>query len=616
MKTDREDARRARLCETAETMTNHCMLNRRPLTVLLLAGLLVALLAGCGGSNEDGLASPVPTETDPESLRETPLGAVLGGKTQDGAFAWRGIPFAAPPVGELRWRAPKPPAPWEGTREALAHPPSCVQYQGFDPKHPPLVGQEDCLYLNVFTPALAPDEVPTGNARLPVLVWIHGGGNSVGDAMPYDGGILARDYNVVVVAVQYRLGPLGWLHHPALAVNATPEDASGNYGTLDLIASLHWVKQNISAFGGNPDNVTVFGESAGGRNVFSLMLSPLASGLFHRAIAQSGSAGLTPTVDAQQGDDRGGPENTGNRIVERLVPEARADDLPAVAKAMRATPPKAVFEAVTGDRMMGMVPSPQVFADGVVLPRGTALEAFQNGNYNQVPFITGTNRDETKLFQLGDEKLVRWWFGVPVGLRDADTYNRNALYGTQFWKLRAVDEPAGRMRETQGPSVFAYRFDWDEEPNILWVDFSQLLGAAHALEIPFVFGSYDLGPLTPAVFNEDNAPGREELGRRMRSYWIEFARTGDPGRGVDGDLPAWTAYQSGDANAPRLMMLDTEQDGGVRMSAHRLSEQGVLAAIAADPRFSGSADRCAFLEEVRASEGGLTEADLHAGGCN
>ena len=578
MKTAREDARRARLCETAETMTNHCMLNRRPLTVLLLAGLLVALLAGCGGSNEDGLATPVPTKTDPESLRETPLGAVIGGKTQDGAFAWRGIPFAAPPVGELRWRAPKPPAPWEGTREALAHPPSCVQYQGFDPKNPPLVGQEDCLYLNVFTPALAPNKVPTGNARLPVLVWIHGGGNSVGDAMPYDGGILARDYNVVVVAVQYRLGPLGWLHHPALAVNATPEDASGNYGTLDLIASLRWVKQNISAFGGNPDNVTVFGESAGGRNVFSLMLSPLASGLFHRAIAQSGSAGLTLTVDAQQGDDRGGPENTGNRIVERLVPEAPADDLPAVAKAMRATPPKAVFEAVTGDRMMGMVRSPP----GLCRRRGAAQGYGTRGfpkrklptRFHSLPEPTATKPSS---FQLGDEKLVRWWFGVPVGLRDAETYNRNALYGTQFWKLRAVDEPADRMRETQGPSVFAYRFDWDEEPKILWVDFSQLLGAAHALEIPFVFGSYDLGPLTPAVFNEDNAPGREELGRRMRSYWIEFARTGDPGRGVDGDLPAWTAYESGDANAPRLMMLDTEQDGGVRMkrpSAQRAGRAG------------------------------------------
>ena len=216
-------------------MTHRHTTTRPPLFALLLASLLAMLLAGCG-MGEGDLSIPVPTETDPDSLRQTQLGAVLGGKTADGAFAWRGIPFAAPPVGELRWRAPQPPTPWEGTREALAHPPSCTQYQGFDPKDPPLVGQEDCLYLNVFTPAFAPDKLPTGTARLPVLLWIHGGGNSVGDAMPYDGGILARDDNVVVVAVQYRLGPLGWLHHPALALNATPEDASGNYGTLDLIS--------------------------------------------------------------------------------------------------------------------------------------------------------------------------------------------------------------------------------------------------------------------------------------------------------------------------------------------------------------------------------------------
>ena len=172
------------------------------------------------------------------------------------------------------------------------------------------------------------------------------------------------------------------------------------------------------------------------------------------------------------------------------------------------------------------------------------------------------------------------------------------------------------MRQAQGPSVFAYRFDWDEEPSILWLDFSQLLGAAHALEIPFVFGGFELGPVTFAVFDEDNAPGREELGRQMRSYWIEFARTGDPGRGLDGDLPAWTAYRDGDADAQRLMILDTEEDGGVRMSPHRLTQQSVLEAIAADPRFADSDDRCAFLAEVRASEGGLTEADLRTGGCD
>ena len=582
--------------------------------VLTLASL--ASLA-CGPANIDG---DVATTTDPGSLRTTALGPVVGAAAGS-THAWRGIPFAEPPVGELRWRAPRPAQPWTGTLEALGHPSACPQYAGLTAGRDgaeagEVTGQEDCLYLNVFAPAFAPDAVPTGDARRPVMVWIHGGGNSIGDAAPYDGQVFAREHGVVVVAIHYRLGPLGWLRHPALEEGQDAQDASGNYGTLDLIEALRFVRANIGAFGGDPDNVTVFGESAGGRNVYTLLLSPLARGLFHRAIVESGSAELTPIDEAQQAQARGGAENTGSRIVERLVGPADGRSLPEIATAMRATSAAEVLEAVAGPRLMGMTQSPQTFADGTVLPATTAEEAFASGAYNQVPVIAGTNRDESKLFLLGDRDLVRWWFGVPVGLRDPVGYARTAEYQSKWWKLRGVDAPVRHMRATQGPSVYAYRFDWDEEPSFLWLDFSELLGAAHALEIPFVFGGFQLGAATGFLFDEENAPGRLELSRQMQSYWVAFARGGDPGSGVAGDLPLWTSWELEDPDANRLMILDTSAGGGVRMSPHQLTEAGLLAEIAADTRFADAAERCALLENARGASGPLDANALRAGGCD
>lgn len=325
-----------------------------------------------------------------------------------------------------------------------------------------------------------------------------------------------------------------------------------------------------------------------------------------------------PTDEAgQAASGRGDATNTGGAIFARLALEASPVDLPAVAEAARAASVDEVFAAVAGDRMLGMVGIPQTFADGSVLPASTALEAFASGHYNHVPFITGTNRDEIKLFLLGNPELVHSLFGVPLGLKDADTYNRAAQYGTEFWKLRAVDKPLRAIRRASGVAaeIYAYRFDWDEEPSFLWIDFAKLLGAAHALEIPFVFGSFDLGPLTPVLFDEDNAAAREELGRRMRSYWIEFARNGAPGRGLDGALPEWTAWDESLPDAPRLMILDTETDGGVRMSPHALSRESILARVADDPRFPDEASRCALLADVGGRGGDLSPAELARGGC-
>ena len=240
---------------------------------------LLALVA-CAGD-------PAP-EADPSSARRLVQGPIVGSShATHAAHVWRGLPFAQPPTGSLRWRAPKPPAAWTETREAIGRGAECVQLDITDPTE--VIGDEDCLTLDVYAPRFAADAVPTGGKRRPVMLWIHGGGNSMGSSEVYDAARLAAENDVVVVVIQYRLGVFGWMSHPALRASASsPEDASGNFGTLDTIRALEWVQENAAAFGGDPDNVTVFGESAGGINVYALMLSPRAKGLFHRAIAQSG----------------------------------------------------------------------------------------------------------------------------------------------------------------------------------------------------------------------------------------------------------------------------------------------------------------------------------------
>jgi len=230
----------------------------------------------------------------PGTRRRIAAGELVGSCEPDGTFAWRGIRYAAAPAGDLRWRAPQPVTPWSGVVEALTHGEIAPQYAGLLAPVPPrlhgtVIGNEDCLTLNIF----APGEAPTARHR-PVMVWIHGGANAAGTSATYD---VARNYaahdGIVVVSLNYRLGVLGWFCHPALieADQATPEERSGNFGTLDLIAALRRVRKNIAAFGGDPDCVTIFGESAGAQNVLTLLASPLAAGLFHRAIAQS------PVVD-------------------------------------------------------------------------------------------------------------------------------------------------------------------------------------------------------------------------------------------------------------------------------------------------------------------------------
>ena len=445
------------------------------------------------------------------------------------------------------------------------------------------------------------------------MVWIHGGGNTIGEAGFYDGGHLAAAEHVVVVTINYRLGPFGWFRHAALRDGSgNPLEQSGNFATLDLMRALQWVHDNIAAFGGDPDNVTIFGESAGGRNVYTLLRTPAAKGLFQRAIVESGGVGTSSPAEAEQFVDAAPPgaASSSNEVLARLlVNDGRAADRNAakqqiakmssadIARYLRGKSNTEILAAYTPFPGNGMIDMPQVFSDGALLPAGEALTQFgSEDGYNHVPVMVGTNHDENKLFMFNDPSLVKRYFWIVPRLRDERMYNLSAQYLALTWKASGADMPAAAMATTQ-PNVYVYRFDWDEEPTLLGADLGVMLGAAHAFEIPFVFGHFDLGREGNVIYTEDNKAGREALSKKMMSYWAQFARSGSPGRGGDGSLTEWTAWTPRPAGA-RFMVFDTEAGGGTRMSQEVVTEDSVLAAVDADQRLSDARDRCAVLHDI------------------
>jgi para-nitrobenzyl esterase len=440
--------------------------------------------------------------------------------------------------GAFPSRAPQPAEPWTGTLEALEHGSPCPQFAspfgGTEGRPGTPAGDEDCLYLNVYAPRVALREVPRGGGRLPVMVWIHGGGNVVGHGGFYDGGNLAASQGVVVITVNYRLGPLGWFRHAALRGEGMSEaDRSGNFGTLDLVRALEWVREHITAFGGDPGNVTIFGESAGARDVFTLMLSPQAEGLFHRAIAQSGGTELSDVAWAENfaDDPEPGHEASSNETLLRLlVADGSAADR-AQAKArlggmshddvesyLRGKSAFELLDVYGTEEQEALIDLPKVFADGFVLPTEDPLDRFATaGGYNQVPVMLGTNLDENKLFMFFQPRWVRRILWIFPQVLDEGRYNVTAEYLSKMWKATGADGPAAALRQTQGPSVYVYRFDWDEEPTRLGADLSMMLGAAHGFEIPFVFGHFNLGRAAPPRPADDVLLGAVRVRRGART---------------------------------------------------------------------------------------------------
>jgi para-nitrobenzyl esterase len=443
---------------------------------------------------------------------------LVQGTFENELTVYRGIPFAAPPVGDLRWHAPLPAAKWEGVRQATEFGPSPIQGSRNGPDM-----SEDCLYLNVWTPA------KSTNDHIPVLVWIYGGGFGGGATSDpnYSGEKLAKK-GVVFVSIAYRVGPLGFLAHPELSAETT-NHVSGNYALLDMIAGLQWGQKNIAAFGGDPDKVTIFGESAGGIAVSMLCASPLAKGLFHDAISQSGGSFGPPRPTTFPGEN-----------MKRLPDAERAGEayaksvgVSSIAELRKLAPDK-----LPAGRGLGMS---WPIIDGWVIP-DDQHKLYEAGRYNDLPILIGYNSDEgasfsppktpedyiagvkTRYGKFAEDLIKAYPVGTNSVPKTARDLMRDAAFGWHTWSWARLAAQTGKSK------VFYYYFD--QHPEFPEGSPRAGYGSPHGMDVSYVFNH--LNPNNPRTTKSDL-----EISDAMSTYWVNFAKHGDPnGEGV----PAWPAF--------------------------------------------------------------------------
>ncbi|MCW8195291.1 carboxylesterase family protein [Proteobacteria bacterium 005FR1] len=476
--------------------------------------LLITALAAFGSA---ALAAPVTISTPQGKLQ---------GQSEHGVNAFKGIPFALPPIGERRWKPAEPAPKWQGVRLAEQYGPNCIQVpypEGSFFSRPAFPTSEDCLYLNVWTPANLDDGKSA--EKLPVMVWIHGGAltRGGGSVDVYDGSNLTRK-GVVVVTINYRLGPLGYFSHPELTAES-PHKASGNQGTTDQIQALKWVQENIAAFGGDPDQVTIFGESAGSWSVNHLVASPLAKDLFHGAIGQSGAV-LSPMPQLKT--DVAG-QASAESMGKQFAAEALGSKKAGLA-ALRALPAHAIMAVAeaSGFRTQGIV-------DGWVFP-DQIYNIMAEGKQNPVPVIVGFNSDEgttlgaaarlpasKEAYIKGVKQRYGGYADEYLQLYPADDLRQSTLdafrdsfvsWSMPTWAMMTanVDQPAWLYYFSHRPSG----------------PMKEKLGAYHAAEIQYVFDNY-----------REDIPHEQEMAEIMSDYWVAFAKTGNPN---EADRPEWKPY--------------------------------------------------------------------------
>lgn len=453
-------------------------------------------------------------QSEPGKVKVT--GGWIQGEVAEDLCIFKGVPFAAPPVGDLRWKAPQPVVPWDGVLETKEYAPGPIQGSGA----PSEEFSEDCLYLNVWTPAESPKD------KLPVLVWIYGGGFSMGSSAFNDGAELARK-GVVLVSFNYRVGQMGFFAHPELSAE-NPQGVSGNYGILDQIAALEWIQDNIAAFGGDPDKVTIFGESAGGISVSMLCASPLAKGLFRGAISQSGGSFGPVREKNYPGENMKSlemAERDGVQYAEDLGVKS-VDEL-------RAMDPSKL------GRPFAMAGGAWPIVDGYVIP-DDQYRLYEAGNYNDVDVLIGYNSDEGASFSFGgsdarahvasveerygpyaDDLLKVYPVEGPVVTKTGRDLARDAAFGWHTWSWARLQSETGKGK------VFLYYFD--QHPEYSEDSPRHGYGSPHGQDVDFVFKA-----LKTEVNDTDF-----ELSDIMATYWTNFAKYGDPnGEG----LPVWPEF--------------------------------------------------------------------------
>jgi para-nitrobenzyl esterase len=511
------------------------------------AGALATAVGALVASGTAAGASVAPAPPGPVVV--TSNGAVRG-MTAGTTDEFLGLPYAAPPAGQLRWRPPHPPASWRGIRDATAFAPHCAQ-----PDTQAGVGStsEDCLYLNVFRPARA----RAGDARgLPVMVWIHGGGLVTGESDDFGpAGLVSR--GVIVVTINYRLGALGFLAHPALA--SQPGGPSGNYGLMDQQAALRWVQRNIGRFGGNPRDVTIFGESAGGLSVLSQLASPGARGLFARAIVESGAYDLDqPSLSTA--------ESAGEAFA------TKAGCASQTAACLRSLPVPAILASESQGPGF-----PDV--DGRVLTQ-TLRAAFASGQFNRVPVINGTNHDEQRFFtgqaELAGQPVtaanyvdsLAGVFGISTGIAAiiAAEYPLSAYPSPPVALSAAVTDAfyacpaltADNLLSAYVPT-FAYEFNDENAPEIFLPPVSFPYGAAHTSELQYLFS------FAGAPFPSPLSPQQQRLAAAMKQYWAGFAGRGVP---FSPTGPAWPRFDTASQQVQSLIPPRPQTETGFAAGHH------------------------------------------------
>lgn len=582
----------------------------------LILTMLVLMMMAC---------VPEPPDTqlpDPDNplLRETQSGLIEGVEDVFDTYSWRGVPFAAPPVGALRWQAPRDPQSWEDVLDTKAFPDICPQYV-MGETETTIQGSEDCLYLNIWKPREEKAELR------PVYVWIHGGGNSI--QMPFNsdltGAKLAQRSDFVVVHFNYRLGPLGWFVHPALK-NGDPEDDSGNYGTLDIIKVLQWIQDNIEGFGGDPDNVTIAGESAGGLNVMSMLISEKAKGLFHKGIAESGGPVVT-TMKAGQ--------THANMLLAKLLindcliadesgmsaylENTSAADVSAYLRSKSAQDFLKCYDVGLG----GMISAPNIFTDGTVI-QADGFAGLRRGNYaNKVPMIIGTNTYEAKLFLYSDPAfesvatgqpsayLIEKYGDVTQEILDSqnELFGLITKYASDLMTASGVDGVAGKLAQvTDQPPVYTYQFNWGAAAapgeGVVPEPFGFLLGACHGTEIEFFFGLTDepdhlSGDKFENFYTQANSSGRVALQNAITDYIAAFVRTGDPNP-AHSDLPKWSPWKNTFLKTPKKIIFDADlNEQTIKSTTEVKTAMGIMFQMMAEPRYKDMQDIMAgFLDAL------------------
>ena len=493
------------------------------------------------------------------------------GSLKDNILTWEDIPYAQPPINDLRWKAPREIIP--SYKDVVISPKKdnfCIQSpgglggsdgEGF------FSGTEDCLYLDIKAPKKNSEKL------LPVMFWIHGGGNTSGFKDQYDFSKMVKNYDVIVVTINYRLGPFGWFTHPSIQEFQSGLDKSSNFGTMDIISALKWVQKNISLFGGDPNNVTIFGESAGGHNVLSLLVSNQAKGLFHKAISQSGYTTSYTKIDAYK------PKNNSSiskfsswSVVKRILDDKSLDlqqkklDNLEIRNYLKNMPAKDFFSYYSEKKSYQNVPL--LTADGIVIPEIGLKAALSEPQYvNKVPTIAGSNRDEVKFWLASAEYFVNVKyslfgsvFGIPrIELKDKEVFNIFNKYRSKAWKIRGVDEPLSGLYEAGNKNLYAYRYDWDDHRKFIFADLKELIGAAHATEIPLLTGNNDLvGKYGFLLY--PRGLSKRFTSKNMMIFWTNFAKNGNPGSSTNGIK--WQRYD-GSNKVSNYMILDKRSKLGM-----------------------------------------------------